>query len=150
RTTVVTRLQALAELGLVSPVGHDASSGGRPATMLAFDLRAKAIIGIDLGATHGTVGVTDLAGRILVEERTELLISDGPAAILDWAVGTAERLSERAGYSPRDVLGIGVGVPGPVEHSTGRPVRPPIMPGWDGFDIPAFVRSRIDAPVLVD
>lgn len=150
RTTVVTRLQALAELGLVSPVGHDASSGGRPATMLAFDLRAKAIIGIDLGATHGTVGVTDLAGRILVEERTELLISDGPAAILDWAVGTAERLIERAGYSPRDVLGIGVGVPGPVEHSTGRPVRPPIMPGWDGFDIPAFVRSRIDAPVLVD
>jgi predicted NBD/HSP70 family sugar kinase len=48
------------------------------------------------------------------------------------------------------VAGVGIGVPGPVEFATGRPTRPPIMPGWDGFDVPAFMAVRLDAPVLVD
>jgi predicted NBD/HSP70 family sugar kinase len=48
------------------------------------------------------------------------------------------------------VRGIGIGVPGPVEFSTGRPVSPPIMPGWDGFSIPDWFASRYGAPVLVD
>jgi predicted NBD/HSP70 family sugar kinase len=48
------------------------------------------------------------------------------------------------------VRGIGIGVPGPVEFDTGRPVNPPIMPGWDGFDIPSWFADRYGAPVLVD
>ncbi|CRK55131.1 Transcriptional regulator, ROK family [Alloactinosynnema sp. L-07] len=36
------------------------------------------------------------------------------------------------------------------EHSTGKPNNPPIMPGWDGFDVPAAVGAEFDAPVLVD
>ena len=46
--------------------------------------------------------------------------------------------------------GIGVGVPGPVEFDSGRPVNPPIMPGWDDFPIPEWFASRYGAPVLVD
>ena len=46
--------------------------------------------------------------------------------------------------------GIGVGVPGPVEFDSGRPVNPPIMPGWDDFPIPEWFDGRYGAPVLVD
>ena len=41
-------------------------------------------------------------------------------------------------------------MPGPVEFDTGRPVNPPIMPGWDGFDIPGWFAEHYRAPVLVD
>ena len=41
------------------------------------------------------------------------------------------------GRTAADLIGVGIGVPGPVEHSSGRPMRPPIMPGWDGYDVPA-------------
>ena len=46
--------------------------------------------------------------------------------------------------------GIGIGVPGPVEHATGRPRNPPIMPGWDGYPIPERFADRYRVPVLVD
>ena len=36
---------------------------------------------------------------------------------------------------PGRLWGIGIGVPGPVEFRTGRPVSPPIMPGWDGYPV---------------
>ena len=48
------------------------------------------------------------------------------------------------------VWGIGVGVPGPVEFATGRPVSPPIMPGWDGYDIRGRLAARYQVPVWVD
>jgi glucokinase-like ROK family protein len=49
-----------------------------------------------------------------------------------------------------EVWGVGIGLPGPVEFRTGQPVAPPIMPGWDGFDVRSYFTKRYDAPVWVD
>ena len=54
------------------------------------------------------------------------------------------------GRPTADVIAVGIGLPGPVEHSTGKPTSPPIMPGWDGFDVPAYVQQTLGVPVLVD
>ena len=55
----------------------------------------------------------------------------------------------RAGL-PGRIWGIGIGVPGPVEFRTGRPISPPIMPGWDGYPVRERLADRYDAPVWVD
>ena len=61
-----------------------------------------------------------------------------------------ELLAE-TGRSEGEVLGVGLGIPGPVEYGSGRPVSPPIMPGWDDFAIPQWFAERYPgAPVLVD
>lgn len=150
RTTVVVRMNALAELGLIAPAGTAASSGGRPPNRFVFDPRARLILGIDLGATHGTIGLTDLNGNVIAQHQERLEIAQGPSRILDLVLHSADELLASIQSGPTSVLGVGIGVPGPVEHSTGRPIRPPIMPGWDGFDIPRYVRKRFDVPVLVD
>lgn len=150
RSTIVSRVTALTESGLVAPAEGAASSGGRPPSRIAYNPSSRLIIAADLGATHGLVGVTDLDGNPLARSTRRLAIADGPLPILAWVLTEAERLLDGLGRSSRDVIGVGVGVPGPVEHSTGRPVRPPIMPGWDGFDIPEFLQRTFDVPVLVD
>ena len=48
------------------------------------------------------------------------------------------------------LLAIGIGLPGHIEHSTGKPANPPIMPGWDGYDVPGRVNRDLAAKVLVD
>jgi glucokinase-like ROK family protein len=45
---------------------------------------------------------------------------------------------------------IGMGVPGPVEFKTGRPVAPPIMPGWNDFPIREVLGEDFGCPVYVD
>jgi predicted NBD/HSP70 family sugar kinase len=47
------------------------------------------------------------------------------------------------------VFGIGIGVPGPVEFEAGRPISPPIMPGWDSYDVPQRF-ARFGVPVWID
>jgi predicted NBD/HSP70 family sugar kinase len=150
RSTVSSRLEGLTTAGLVGLSGGGVSSGGRPAGLLSFQPAARILLAVDLGATHGVVALTDLAGSVLDVEAAELDIADGPWPILDWVLGAAERLRIRSGRPESDLLGVGIGLPGPVEHSTGLPTNPPIMPGWDGFDVPAYIRARFNVPVLVD
>jgi glucokinase len=150
RSTVSARLDGLAAAGLVVPAGDESSTGGRPPALLAFNPAARIVIAIDLGATHGVVAMTDLAGTILHTESRELTIADGPEPVLDWALAAARRLLKRSGRDASELVGVGVGLPGPVEHATGRPTNPPIMPGWNRFDVPGHVRRVFDVPVLVD
>lgn len=150
RTSVSERLNSLLEARLLVPTSDGASSGGRPPSRVAFNAASRVVIGVDLGATHGAVGLTDLNGEILAHRRKALEISRGPEPVLTWVLDTANSLLNEHGRSNEEVLGIGVGVPGPVQHSTGMPIRPPIMPGWDGFDIPEFMTQEFSQPVLVD
>nr|BFE59240.1 ROK family protein [Dactylosporangium thailandense] len=150
RSTVSLRVDALLASGLLAPSGEAASTGGRPPARFAFNPKARVVAGVDLGATHGRVALTDLTGRPLSEVAEHVDISAGPITVLDWVVATTRRLLDEAARDSGDLVGIGIGLPGPVEHSSGRPMRPPIMPGWDGFDVPGHLRRHWDVPVLVD
>ncbi|MEJ5887510.1 ROK family transcriptional regulator [Pseudokineococcus marinus] len=167
RSTVQARVDQLVAAGLVAPAGEAPSTGGRPPARVEFRPDARVVLAVDLGAAHGSVAVADLAGRALGSRSRALAIADGPGPVLDWvAEAAAELLAELGGAggsaagSTGVLVGAGVGLPGPVEHATGRPVRPPIMPGWDGVDVPGEVRARLvarglapgagDVPVLVD
>ena len=150
RSTVAGRIEALLEAGLIAPSGETASTGGRPPATFAFNPHARIALGADLGATHARLAITDLAGSVLVQTNADLDIALGPEAVLDWVVDRGHKLLAEAERPAADLLGVGIGLPGPVEHSTGKAVNPPIMPGWDGFDVPAYVRERLPVPVLVD
>ncbi len=150
RSTIALRVDSLMELGLVSPVGDAQSTGGRPSSQFALNPSAKVVIAADLGATHATIAVTDLTGAVLAEQRGRRAITDGPEIVLSWMIETGRELLASIDRRSEDVIAIGIGLPGPVEHSTGRPVNPPIMPGWDQFDVPAYVQQHLQVPVLVD
>jgi len=150
RSTVTGRVDELLRLGLITPVGEAASTGGRPPSQFALNPRAKVVVAADLGASHATVAVADLSGDLLAEHAEPLPIDLGPEPVLEWVIDGARKLLQRLGRAERDVAAIGIGLPGPVEHSTGQPVNPPIMPGWDRFDVPGWVREHLDVPVLVD
>ena len=150
RSTVAQRVDALLEHELVYEAGGSASTGGRPPIVLALNRGAGVILAADLGATHARVAVSDLAGTPLAERAADLDIALGPDAALGWLTERFADLLEEIGRGREEVRGIGVGVPGPVEFDSGRPVNPPIMPGWDDFPIPEWFAGRYSAPVLVD
>jgi glucokinase len=150
RSTIAARVDELMRIGLVSPVADGVSTGGRPPSQFALNPRGRLVGAVDLGASHATVAVTDLTAGILDEHTESLDITLGPEPVLTRVVEALRMLLERQGRTERDLAAIGIGIPGPVEHSTGRPVNPPIMPGWDGFDVPGWMRQHLAAPTLVD
>src|SRR4051794_17808043 len=150
RSTVAQRVEALLAHQLVYEAGGSASTGGRPPTVLAFNHAAGVVLVADLGATHARLAVSDLDGTPLAEHAANMEIASGPEHVLSWVSERFAALLEEGGKVPGDVRGMGVGVPGPVEFDTGRPVNPPIMPRWDGVSIPDHFAGAYAAPVLVD
>jgi predicted NBD/HSP70 family sugar kinase len=150
RSTITTRVDQLLAAGLIAPAGEASSTGGRPPTTFAFRPDARLVLAVDLGATHARLAVTDLASTVLAEAAAPLAIAAGPEVVLDWVVEHGRELLASTGRPLRDLASVGVGLPGPVEHSTGRPINPPIMPAWDDVDVRGLLAARLGAEVLVD
>ncbi len=150
RSTVAARVDQLLASGLVTPAGEASSTGGRPPVTFAFNPRARVVLAVDLGATHARLAVTDLAGQVLAEHHEALAIAEGPDVVLDRVARVGTDLLAEAGRTMADLVSAGVGLPGPVDHATGRPTNPPIMPGWDDADVPGHLGRLLGVPVLVD
>ncbi len=148
RGVVTQRVDVAIEMGYLVDGEFGPSSGGRAPRTLRFRGDAGRIIVCALGALHIHVGVALLDGDVIDQEHSPWDISRGPAETLEKAQGMIDSLLARTPDVP--VWGIGVGVPGPVDFDSGRPVAPPIMPGWNGFDVRKRFEERYEAPVWVD
>ncbi|WP_200956840.1 ROK family protein [Phycicoccus sp. Root563] len=149
RNVVTQRVAHLMDAGLLAEGPTLRSTGGRAPRGLRFPAEAGRILVAELGATSIGAAVSDLEGTLLAQREEEADVTLGPDAVLSRVAEIFEQLLQQVGAGPA-VWGVGVGLPGPVEFATGRPVAPPIMPGWDGFDVRSFFAKQFRAPVWVD
>lgn len=150
RAVIAQRLADLRACGLVIEQGEDPSSGGRPPRLVQFNSGLGYVVVADLGATSIDVAIADLLGRVLVHRSEEADIAAGPEVILGRIEHLADELIASAALPTGVLWAMGIGVPGPVEFSSGRPVAPPIMPGWDGYPVRERLTERFGVPVWVD
>ncbi|MEP9362082.1 ROK family transcriptional regulator [Nocardioides sp. CN2-186] len=147
RTTVAADVARLTELGLAQEAGPAASRGGRRSTLvdLSADIR---FVGISIGATGMSVGVTDGRLAVLATRTRPCDIRQGPEVVLATALEVVREVLAEVGVERP--MGAGIGVPGPVDFNRGLPVSPPIMPGWDGYPVRDAVSRELGCPVVLD
>jgi predicted NBD/HSP70 family sugar kinase len=149
RSTINQRLDALLDTRLVVPSGAE-STKGRPAEAFAFNRTGGYLLVADIGATGMRAGLCDLSGTILAEVELTVSVTEGPDIVLGLVGDEFAKLLAGAGALPDSVVGIGASVPGPVDTASGQVVHPPIMTGWDQYDIPGWFSRGYDCPVVVD
>ncbi|MGZ9277261.1 MAG: ROK family protein [Candidatus Limnocylindrales bacterium] len=150
RAIVAQRVGELLERGLIIEGDVGPSTGGRPPRQLTFRADAGHVLVADLGATSIDVAITDLDGRILGHHDEPASIEAGPERSLGRVEDLFDLLRTTTRGLPGALWGVGIAVPGPVEFGTGRPISPPIMPGWDGYPIRERFADRYAAPVWID
>jgi glucokinase-like ROK family protein len=150
RGVVAQRVSELVDRGLLEERVAGPSTGGRPPRQLAFRADAGHLLVADLGASSIDVALTDLGGVVLGHHAEPADIAAGPEKILGRVEELFAKVLRDTKRAPGRLWGIGIGIPGPVEFATGRPISPPIMPGWDGYPIRDRFAKRYRAPVWVD
>lgn len=148
RSIVSQRVDDAIELGLLEEAEFGVSTGGRIPRNLRFRHEIGTFLIAEFGARNLGVAITDLSGRSLASTHEEWDIAAGPEKSLQRVIELHKQLS--AGQQLGEVWGVVIGVPGPVEYGTGKPVAPPIMPGWNGYDIRAHMGGVFNAPCWVD
>ncbi len=160
RATVESRLDTLSGHGFV--VSREVvGTTGRPPQMFEFNEGGGYLFCIDMGSSHTRLGISDLGGHLVAETSVDLDLAMGPGVALG-KVGTLLREMVRTErIDPRLVMGVGVGVPSPVEL-TGHMVRLPFdgqastLAPWTEMVISREIRAFLpalgvgDVPVEVD
>jgi predicted NBD/HSP70 family sugar kinase len=150
RSTVAEHLQSLLKGGFVHERIEAQAGRGRPTRLLGLNHGFAVVLVADVGEKHTHLAVTDLGLNILAEMRDSLDIHHGPEPALTWMITQFERLLSSIDRSIKDVMGIGLGLPAQIDFETARVVAPSVMTGWADFDIQAWMRRRMDVPVLVE
>ncbi|WTE44742.1 ROK family transcriptional regulator [Streptomyces sp. NBC_01622] len=146
----------LREPGLVTEAGRRASTGGKPRTVLRLVPEAGHAVGVHLDRDELRVVLVDLTGTVVGERSAPLDLGAGAAVVVEAVAREVEGLvGEVVGGSARlasdgHLLGVGVALPGPLDHIHGVLHRVTGFPEWDGFPLRDALGRRLGVPVVVD
>ncbi|WP_405614325.1 ROK family protein [Streptomyces sp. NBC_00076] len=148
----------LREDGLVAEAGRRASTGGKPRTVLRLVPEAGHAAGVHLDRDELRTVLVDLTGAVVGERRAPLDLGAGADAVLTAVARETEAMvADALGTTAPgplaaagSLLGLGVALPGPLDHTRGVLHRVTGFPEWDGFPLRAALSRRVGLPVVVD
>ncbi|MFF7351792.1 ROK family protein, partial [Streptomyces filipinensis] len=158
----------LREAGLAAEAGRRASTGGKPRTVLRLVPEAGHAVGVHLDRDELRVVLADLDGAVVGERRTGLDLGAGAETVLGMVAGVVEGVvrdglglgvgglgglggfGEEGRAGGGTLLGVGVALPGPLDHARGVLHRVTGFPEWDGFPLREALGERLGVPVVVD
>jgi len=150
RSTVSEIVTDLLETGLVDEVGTGPSIGGRRPIVLEFQDGAGTILGVEIGATHVAVALTDLRGRVIAWEYADHPVRSDPDGTRALAARLCEACLVSVRGSKRRLVGVGVAVPSPVDPRNPDHFSEIVLPDWGGRGGLGALRSRFGVPLFVD
>lgn len=139
----------LIEEGLVREVGPGVSRSrlGRPSRLLELNDASAAFLGIHFGVRHSSIAVADAHGRIRATKRAPSYRGQPGRALQ--ALPDLARAALREAKLPRSRLkGIGVAVPGLVDHETGTCVLAPNL-RWSDVPLRADLTREFGVSTIV-
>ncbi|MDD2654354.1 MAG: ROK family protein [Candidatus Omnitrophica bacterium] len=113
-------------------------------------MQSKFIIGIDLGATNVKIGLLDSKGKILKKVNLTTKSFPGRLKLLAEITRTVHNILQEKKLHAKDIIGAGIGLPGPVDFKNGIVDYLPNIPGWRKFPIRKWFSLRTGIKTFVD
>jgi glucokinase-like ROK family protein len=142
-------IRNLVDKGYLIEIGEGVSQGGRRPQIIRINDQLGYIVGIDIGATSLEIALSDVAGKIFSRRSEPADVRIKPELLLDRCIVIVKELMNDQGKSADQILGIGIGVPGPVNFARGVLVAPPLMPGWENFLIRDYFKQAFPSSFVV-
>jgi predicted NBD/HSP70 family sugar kinase len=152
RTTVGAIIDSLLADGLVreGETESTTSAGGRPGTLVHFNACAGYVIGVDMGRSHLTILLSDLASQPVARRSGPFSTDRGPDICLGLIVAELDSFIREQDIAWSQVVGLCVGIPGPLDARVHKLTSPPRMPGWHGVEVQRTLRRKLSVPVYVE
>ncbi len=122
---------------------------GRKRTALTLEEKAGYAFGISLHRRHAYVGVAQLCGKTLYEERIEIEGRDH-TEVIDCLCERIKAIRDKLKLPQSKIIGVGISAPGPVDYRRGAILNPPNFGGWKNVPICEMVSERTGYSVLLE
>ena len=149
-TTVSGLVNILLESGFVRESGTGESSGGRPPVLVEFNYASRTLLGVDLGATHLTVVLMNLAGAVLARRFERFDVAHDPVGTTGRVLALIAETTAEAGQPFGSILGLGITIPAPLEGEQLDRASGLVLPAWEGYDLSAALQAELSLPLFID
>jgi N-acetylglucosamine repressor len=120
---------------------------GRPPKALRLNAQGGRFIGIDFEARNIMATAVDFSQKPLSQCRQSIQASDSVETVLK---KIENAIHEVAADDERRILGIGIGVPGAIDHKAGVALHYRHIRGWDNIPLAEKMSRRFHAPVFLE
>lgn len=144
KATVSGIVSGLLERDSVRETGKTQPSRGRSRVLLEFNSASMTVIGVQVADDRCQIVRTDLAGSIIDRRDVTVDLND----VAEVTTTLARIIGELADRPGRTVLGVGLGVPGVVDHS-GRQVIVALSHNWHDVDLAEDLEHALGLPVTL-
>jgi ROK family len=103
------------------------------------------LVGIDVTLDNVMVAVSDASFGLLNDPATTLTaipIKEARTS-LELIAELVAQVLDTLGSASESVIGLGLGLPGPIDRESGIPTSPSILPGWAGMDVPTELQAML-------
>lgn len=159
RTTVSTIVSALIDAGIVAEVDPEGQDQGdaeqtagsrRSRSLLTLSTTGRVIVGVDISYQNIRVVVANPSHEVLAEACTPLKPDQGWQDSLVLAETTIDETLATAGAGRTQVIGVGLGLPGPIDRTTGVLGLSSNTVAWAGINGSRDLAARLQLPVFQD
>ncbi|KGM08819.1 ROK family transcriptional regulator [Cellulomonas bogoriensis] len=126
------------------------SRSGRRAQEVSLARNLGLVAGVHFADRTLRVVLADVTQRVVADQRLPLAPDHRPDVGLDRTALLVEEMLDALDTSRSELLGVGVGLPAPVDQQSGSVSGLGLLRGWDGVDVPAVLAERLGVQVLVD
>jgi len=106
-------------------------------------------VGIEIGGTKLQAGIGLRDGKLIALVRRAVNPAQGGAGIREQIPSLIEETVAKAGCSPKDLVGLGVGFGGPVDSKRGRILLSHQIEGWSDFPLRDWLQKKVEVPVVL-
>jgi len=138
--------------GLLNEIGKKDSTrnGGKRQTLLEFNPLAGLVVGIEIDVTQSTVIIADLNANILEHAIVEYASGASSDEVFRLIFPVIHTLIGRYENNKTQLVGIGVGLPGLIDTTTGVINVADTLKGWKGLDIRSAFKEEFHVTVYVE
>ncbi|GIO31440.1 MULTISPECIES: ROK family transcriptional regulator [Paenibacillus] len=148
-TTVSRIVNELYHLDFMHEIEQETTSVGRKAVFLQVNPKSVLSVGVEMDKTGVRTGVVDLDGKVVGIRYIARQPEEPSDATLGKIADGIQTLIREGGFDRRRIVGIGVGLPGIIDHDGGRAVLSAQL-GWKSTDIAPLLQERTGLPTAVD
>ncbi|MFZ5803108.1 MAG: ROK family protein [Candidatus Omnitrophota bacterium] len=112
-------------------------------------MTSKYAIGIDIGGTKISIALGNERGQILTRAEIPTRTLSKTRACLQAMLACLEDLLRKSSVPRRQIQGIGVCLPGPVDSRTGKVPNSPHLRGWKGLSLRSILSRAMRLPVFL-
>lgn len=147
---ITTTCDELLEKGFVCEAGQGDSTGGRRPALLSIRPGLGRVIGVHMGTVNLRIAMVDFSGNLIAYEQDFSYAEKGPDIAMPHLVQLIDQMLRTAGVSYEELNGIGVGISGVLEQSTGVSLSWPKLPLWVNVPVKQTLTEHFKTLVEID